>query len=196
MTTPATPILELEGIEKRYQGLRPLRLQSLTIAAGERVAVLGVDAAAAEVLVNLVTGRQRRRTRESFACSGATMPPSPTATTGWRPSIASGSSAERAVLLEAATLQQNLAMPFTLQIDPVATGDSAARGGVGGGVRAWRRRGTSCHAQRPEMSAGAAGRAHLARAIALGPKLLVLEHPTADLPEAGGSRLCGGYRAR
>ena len=51
-----TPVLQMTGIQKRYQSLRPLRLQELTIAAGERVAVSGFDAGAAEVLVNLVTG--------------------------------------------------------------------------------------------------------------------------------------------
>ena len=59
------------------------------------------------------------RTAGSSACSGATTRTSPTATSGWRPSIASGSSARARCCSKAATLEQNLAMPFTLQIDPV-----------------------------------------------------------------------------
>ena len=51
-----TGVLEIEGLRKNYAGLRPLRLKRLSIAAAERVAVEGFDAAAAEVLVNLVTG--------------------------------------------------------------------------------------------------------------------------------------------
>ena len=56
MSTPQPPVLEIDDVEKRYQALRPLRLQSLRIAPGERVAIVGLDAGAAEVLVNLVTG--------------------------------------------------------------------------------------------------------------------------------------------
>ena len=93
----------------------------------------------------------------------------------------------RAVLLEGATLQQNLAMPFTLQIDPVAPemaervaalarecglidGSGETRGE--GGPAAAGRRGP----------ADVRARAHLARAVALDPVLLVLEHPTAGVP--------------
>ena len=185
MTTPATPILELEGIEKRYQGLRPLRLQSLTIAAGERVAVLGVDAAAAEVLVNLVTGASvadrgvvRVLGRDNAAISDGD---------DWLASLDRfGIVSPRAVLLEAATLEQNLAMPFTLQIDPVepetarrvaalAEACGLAEGGAGQAATLRQLAG--------EISPEQRARAHLARAIALGPALLVLEHPTADLPD-------------
>ena len=51
-----TPALEITGVTKSYQALRPLRLQSLTVAPGECVAISGVDAGAAEILVNLITG--------------------------------------------------------------------------------------------------------------------------------------------
>ena len=183
MASPVTPVLELEGIEKRYQGLRPLRLQSLAIAPGERVAMLGVDAGAAEVLVNLVTGASvaDRGAVRVLGRNNADIADGD----DWLASLDRfGIVSPRAVLLEGATLEQNLAMPFTLQIDPVAPeiarrvsglavacglgdGDGAAMGQLAGDVS-------------PEQRA----RAHLARAIALGPALLVLEHPTADLPAA------------
>ena len=41
---------------KDYRGLRPLRIERLTLAAGEQVALLGFDQPAAEVFVNLITG--------------------------------------------------------------------------------------------------------------------------------------------
>ncbi len=56
MPNATQPVLEITDVEKRYQALRPFRLQALTIAPGERVAIVGLDAGAAEVLVNLVTG--------------------------------------------------------------------------------------------------------------------------------------------
>jgi ABC-type lipoprotein export system ATPase subunit len=185
MNTAATPILELEGIEKRYQGLRPLRLQSLAIAPGERVAVLGLDAAEAEVLVNLVTGASvadrgvvRVLGRDNAQISDGD---------DWLASLDRfGIVSPRAVLLEGATLEQNLAMPFTLQIDPVepetarrvAALAEACGLGDGEGDAATLRKLAG------EISPEQRARAHLARAIALGPALLVLEHPTADLPAA------------
>ena len=112
------PVLELQGVVRAHQSLRPLRLQSLTVNEGERVAILGVDAPGAEVLVNLVTG--------------AALPESGTVrvlgrdtadiTTGddWLASLDRfGIVSPRAVLIEAATVEENLAMPFTLQIDPI-----------------------------------------------------------------------------
>jgi ABC-type sugar transport system ATPase subunit len=49
-------VLRLSRVRKQYNALRPLRLNDLSIAAGERVSLSGLDAGAAEVLVNLVTG--------------------------------------------------------------------------------------------------------------------------------------------
>ena len=52
-----TPVLvQLEGVSKQYGGLRPFRIQQLSVAAGERVALVGFDQPMAEVFVNLVTG--------------------------------------------------------------------------------------------------------------------------------------------
>ena len=119
MPNATQPVLQITDVEKRYQALRPFRLQSLTIAAGERVAIVGLDAGAAEVLVNLVTGagvadrgtvRVQGRNNADIANGDE-----------WLESLDRfGIVSERAVLLEGATLEQNLAMPFTLQIDPVA----------------------------------------------------------------------------
>ncbi|MEO7274206.1 MAG: hypothetical protein ABIX28_14360 [Vicinamibacterales bacterium] len=185
MTTPVTPVLEIDGLEKRYQGLRPLRLQALAIAPGERVAVLGVDAGAAEVLVNLVTGASvaDRGVVRVLGQNNADISNGD----DWLASLDRfGIVSPRAVLLEGATLEQNLAMPFTLQIDPVgpetarlvselamACGLSEGEGGAAG-----------LQELAGQVSPERRARAHLARAIALGPALLVLEHPTADLPPA------------
>jgi ABC-type transporter Mla maintaining outer membrane lipid asymmetry ATPase subunit MlaF len=184
---PASNVLEIHDVEKRYQALRPFRLQSLTIAPAERVALVGLDAGAAEVLVNLVTGASvadrgtvRVLGRDNADIAGGDE---------WLASLDRfGIVSERAVLLEGSTLEQNLAMPFTLQIDPMAPdiadrvaslaracGLSARKGDANG-----ERMGLSRLAG--ECSAEVRARAHLARAIALDPVLLVLEHPTATIP--------------
>jgi ABC-type transporter Mla maintaining outer membrane lipid asymmetry ATPase subunit MlaF len=188
MSTVPPPVLEIADVEKRYQGLRPLRLQSLTIAPSERVAIVGLDTGGAEVLVNLVTGasvadrgvvRVQGRNNADIANGDE-----------WLASLDRfGIVSERGVLLEGATLEQNLAMPFTLQIDPLAPdvadrvavlaracGLSDRDEGEGGRVGLRRLAG--------EIPSEMRARAHLARAVALDPVLLVLEHPTVGVPES------------
>jgi ABC-type transporter Mla maintaining outer membrane lipid asymmetry ATPase subunit MlaF len=188
MTTSLPPVLEIEGVEKRYQGLRPLRLQSLRITPGERVAVVNLDAGGAEVLVNLVTGasvadrgivRVQGRDNASIADGNE-----------WLASLDQfGIVSERAVLLDGATLEQNLAMPFTLQVDPLSpemAGRVAALARECGLVdRADDDARASAGLRRlaGEIPAEMRARAHLARAVALDPVLLVFEHPTAGVPE-------------
>ncbi len=50
------PAFVLQDISKVYGGLRPLRVRSLVVPAGAVIALTGVDAPAAETLVNLLTG--------------------------------------------------------------------------------------------------------------------------------------------
>ena len=49
-------VVQITGVVRSHQALRPLRVAALTVARGERVAIHGVDAPAAEMLINLVTG--------------------------------------------------------------------------------------------------------------------------------------------
>ena len=175
-----TPALEILGVRKTYAGLRPLRLNDLRVAAGERVALSGLDAAAAELFINLVTGAgvPDEGTVRTFGR------PTSEITDGdvWLASLDQfGIVSPRAVLLEEATVEQNLAMPFTLSIDPIPR-EVADR------VRALAEEcGLSVDqlsAQAATLSGIARARIHLARAAALAPKLLVLEHPTADIAPA------------
>jgi ABC-type lipoprotein export system ATPase subunit len=176
------PILRLSHVRKQYNALRPLRINDLTIAPGERVALSGLDAGAAEVLVNLVTG--------------ASVPDEGTVHVGGRDTAAIADGDEwlasldrfgivspRAVLLDAVTLLQNLAMPLSLQIDPIAPDAAAAATAVAreaGIDEQWLDRPVA------GLSADVKMRAHLVRAVVLGPQLLVLEHPTASLEKGEG----------
>ena len=170
----AAAILRLTGIRKQYHGLRPLRLRSLVLSAGERVALSGFDAAAGEVLVNLVTGASVPDEGTIEVCGRTTH------------EIADGEEwlawldrfgivSPRAVLLDAASLRQNLAMPLTLQIDPIPPDAAAqvARLADDAGI-------DPAVLDRPIAGLDIAlrARAHLARAVALDPSLLILEHPT------------------
>ena len=51
-----TTLLEIRGLVKNYQALRPLRIRELVVSAGTIVSLGGIDAIAAETLVHLVTG--------------------------------------------------------------------------------------------------------------------------------------------
>jgi putative ABC transport system ATP-binding protein len=178
------PVLQIANLRKNYQSLRPLRLRRLTIAAGERIAISGLDAGAAEVLVNLVTGASVPDEGEVAVLGQLTS--SIADGDEWLASLDRfGIVSPRAVLLDSATLLQNLAMPFTLDIDPVPA-DIAARAaalaeeaGLASGVLV-----QPIAQLTPEVRV----RAHLVRAVALNPRLLILEHPTAGLPAADRRR--------
>lgn len=173
-------VLEIAGVVKSYGALRPLRLQALTLAPGERVAIAGLDATAAELFVNLVTGASLPETGQirNFGRSTADI----TDADEWLGSLDRfGIVTERGVLLEGATLAQNLALPFSLEIDPIPAEVRQRVAGLAG----------ECGIASDWLEQPARGlppvvraRTHLARAIALGPALLLLEHPTASLDQA------------
>ena len=173
--TPA--VLEFAAMSKDYRGLRPLRIANLTVAAAEQVAVLGFDQVSAEVFINLATG--------------ATLPDAGQVSVFGRPTSAIGDSvdwlatidrfgivSDRAVLLDQFTVIQNLAMPFTLEIEPPPAdvrvrAESLAR--EVGLPEAARGRAVA------ELNAAALARVRLGRALALDPDILLLEHISATL---------------
>jgi ABC-type transporter Mla maintaining outer membrane lipid asymmetry ATPase subunit MlaF len=187
----ADSILQLNGIRRQYGGLRPLRLASLRIDAGERVALSGLDAGAAEVLVNLVTGASVPDEGSVEVCGRLTAAISDGDDwLAWLDRF--GIVSPRAVLLDAASLRQNLAMPLTLQIDPIPDEIAADVRALAADVGI-----DSSMLDRPiaGLDAAVRARAHLARAVALAPSLLILEHPTIGFT-AGQSKPFGETVAR
>ncbi len=176
----STVLVELSGVVKDYQSLRPLRIQTLRVARGEIVAVSGPDALGAEVLVNLMTAAMRpdQGTVRLFGQSTAEI----TDYDAWLSMLDGfGLLTERAVLLEQCSIAQNLALPLTLAIDPIAADVMPAVHALADEVGLDRDLlGTSVRA----ADALSLQRVRLARALALGPRLVVAEHPTATLPRA------------
>ena len=173
------PIIHISGLQKNYSGLRPLRIRTLDVGKAERVALGGLDAVAAELLVNLVTGATLpdAGSVSVFAQSTAAISDGD----AWLSSLDRfGIVSPRAVMLEGSTLEQNLALPFTLQIDAIAAdvrervSSLAAECGI---ARA------DLSRQVGELPAHVRLRAHLARAVALEPALLLVEHPTVEVAE-------------
>jgi simple sugar transport system ATP-binding protein len=171
------PILDLSDVTKSYGALRPLRIERLTIAPGAQLALLGLDQPAAEVLINLVTGATLPDSGEVriFGRSTAAIRDG----AEWLAMLDRfGIVSERAALLEPLTVIQNLAMPFSLEIEPPprAIAEQAALLAHEAGLK-------------PEFTSHRVGdldpsmrlRVRIGRALALGPSLLVLEHPSAAL---------------
>jgi putative ABC transport system ATP-binding protein len=172
------PVLQLANVRKNYQGLRPLRLRELVVLPGEQVALSGFDAGAAEVLVNLVTGASVPDEGEVRVLGDRTAD----VTNGddWLASLDRfGIVSPRAVLLDAVSALQNIAMPFTLQIDPIPPDVAPRVHALAADVGIPQERLNDPIAN---LSNDLQMRIHLARAVALDPALLILEHPTATLP--------------
>jgi ABC-type transporter Mla maintaining outer membrane lipid asymmetry ATPase subunit MlaF len=171
------PLIEIADLRKQYGGLRPLRLNALTVAPGERVTLRGLDAAAAEMLMLLVTGASLPDEGVVRICGRNTREIE--TDTQWLTSLdVFGMVTARAVLLDSLALDANLAVPLTLSIDPMPPDVRAAVEAlaveVGLDVAV-------LSARVGELSAASRVRVHLARALALRPQVLLLEHPTAAL---------------
>ena len=176
----SAPLVEFAGVEKAYQALRPLRLRALAVRPGEVVAVSGLDAMAAEVLVNLMTAAVRPEAGAVRLFGTATDAIDDyDAWLGMLDGL--GLLTDRAVLLGQCTVAQNVALPLTLEIEPIradvvpAVAALAAEVGIPAAHHD-----TRVHDAPP----GVVQRVRLARALALNPRLLVAEHPSASLPRA------------
>ena len=174
----AAPLVEFVGVVKAYQALRPLRLADLRVAPGSIVSVGGIDALAAEVLVNLMTAATRPDAGEVrlFGTSTAAIDDYE----GWlRMLDGLGLLTDRAVLLGQCTVAQNLALPLTIAIDPIDPQVLPHVRALAGEVGI-----AEAHLDRRVQDAPdeVVQRVRLGRALALGPRLLVAEHPSASLP--------------
>jgi ABC-type transporter Mla maintaining outer membrane lipid asymmetry ATPase subunit MlaF len=169
------PLLEVAAVAKAYGGLRPLRIEQLIVQPEERVALVGLDQPMAEVLVNLITG--------------ATLPDRGTVTVFGEPTgaIADGEAwlrfvdrfgivSNRAVMMESMTAIQNLAMPFTLDVEPPSEEASRLAGALADEVGLPPADLSTAVANLDSL---ARALVRLARAVALTPSMLLLEHPTA-----------------
>ena len=173
-----TTLLEINGLKKDYQSLRPLRLSRLTVNPGDIITVGGLDATAAETLVHLITGAALPDEGDVtlFGQNTRTITDGP----AWLNQLdALGMITVRGVVIEAFSVLQNIAMSYTLDVDPIDPRVVPQAGALA--------RDVGIDAAMFDVPAGKAGpdvqmRVHLARALALGPKMLVAEHPSATLP--------------
>lgn len=184
-------LIRVAGLLKDYGGLRPLRVQAFGLAPGARAAIVGLDGQGAEVLVNLLTGATLadEGTVEVFGRPTSAI----TEADDWLATLDRfGVVSVRAALIEPFTIAQNMAMAFTLSVDPIPS-DVRARveglaedAGIGPADLAM-----AYANARPVVRA----RCHLARALAMAPEVLLLDHANA-LVEADEAETFGREIAR
>jgi putative ABC transport system ATP-binding protein len=182
--TDGSPLINLRSVVKGYQALRPLRIRELSVQPGDVISLGGLDSQAAEIFVHLVTGAMLPDDGEVVLFGQNTR--SITDGDAWLRSLDGvGIISGRGVLIEAFTILQNVAMPFSLDVDPINPGvlpqAMAVAREAGLDAATWDRPvgGTSAESQM---------RAHVARALAQDPRLLIAEHPTATLPRDRAGR--------
>ena len=189
-------LLEIRGLVKDYHGLRPLRIRELTVTPGTIMSIAGLDALAAETFVLLVTGATLPDEGEVIMLGQDTR--AITDGEAWLKSLDRvGMVTARGVLIGAFSVLQNIAMSFTLDVDPVDPRVVPQAGALA--------RDVGIAPSLFDLPAGNLApdiqmRVHLARALALGPKLLIAEHPSAALPRgsvaAFGADLAKAAQAR
>lgn len=171
-------LISISGLVKEHGALRPLRIRRLDVGPAEIVVLSCPDRAAAEALANLIMGAllPDEGNIEVFGESTAAIPD---AASWLRLVDRIGLVSDRVVLLDRMTVAQNLAVPFTLDLDPltatVAGAVAALSREVGVGER-------ELSSRLDDTGPAVRLRVRVARALALDPGLIILEHPTAALP--------------
>lgn len=171
-------LVDIQALVKSYGALRPVRIASLTVRRGDLVVLTGLDQPAAEMLVTLITGAALPDDG-SVRLFGQTTGEIPGGDEWLALLDRVGILSDRAVLVEQYSVAQNIAMPYSLDLEPIPSDllprviDLLHEVGLDDTVL-----------DRPVGAAAphVRARVRLARAVALEPSLLLAEHPSASLP--------------
>lgn len=180
-----TALLDVRGLVKDYQGLRPLRVRELRVDSGRVVSLAGFDAPAAEMFVHLVTGAALPDEGE-ITLFGTNTRHIPDAAAWLRSLDGLGLVSHRAVLVGMLTVLQNVAMPLTMDVDPI---DPAHRPRVEALAREAGIAEPLWDHALGHVDAETSLRVRLARAVAADPVLVIAEHPSATLPREAVARV-------
>lgn len=177
MPEAPAPLVQLRNVVKHYLGLRPLRVKHFDLRPGQTIALVGLDAAMAEVLVNLLTAGSLPDEGEVrvFGESTAAI----TDRESWiRMLDRFGLISDRSVLLDQLTAEQNLAIPLSLEIHSMSGALRAEVDRLSNEVR------LAADVLRQPLGALSPAerlRIRLGRALALAPEVLLAEHPNATI---------------
>ena len=180
MIHSSAALVEMAGVSREYAGSRPLRVISLVIAAGDRLVLSGLDTGAAEAFIYLVTGAALPDTGTVRVAGVDTR--AIATDTEWLASLDRfGIVTSRAVLIDKLAVASNLALPITLEIEPMSPGTRAEVTLLADAAGLARDR---LDAPVSALTPAERMRLHLARAMAMRPELVLLEHPTASIETA------------
>jgi ABC-type transporter Mla maintaining outer membrane lipid asymmetry ATPase subunit MlaF len=178
MPDPGELLVAVTGVEKDYRSLRPLRVRELLLHENETLALVGFDQAMAEVLVNLIAGATLPDIGEVRTLGRLTS--DITSGDDWMKALDRlGILSERAVLLDQMTVEQNLAIPLTLELFDLPADVRAAV------IRLAEEVGLApeqLKAFTSTLSPLDRLRLRLARALAVNPRVIMAEHPNASVP--------------
>jgi ABC-type transporter Mla maintaining outer membrane lipid asymmetry ATPase subunit MlaF len=176
-------LVQLRQVTKDYRSLRPLRVESLDLHEGQKLALCGFDQMTAEILVDLITA--------------AIVPDAGEVTVFGQPTTAIadrqawsqaldrfGLLTERAVLVEQFTVEQNLAIPYSLSVENLS---AELRARVAALAEEVGFASSDLSRQSGVLPPLGRLRLRLGRALAMSPRILLAEHPNATLSrdEAG-----------
>jgi branched-chain amino acid transport system ATP-binding protein len=196
----APPLLKTEALSKNFKGLQALKKHNLEVRSGEILGVIGPNGSGKSTLFNVITGF-------SPPSSGSVVFDG-TAITGWRPDRVVGRGIARTFqgsrLFKALTAAENVEAAAQKLGRPGLVSTLTRLGGYSRHQAAIRDRARAMidlvglahwsDRRAGDLPYGAQRRLEIARAMATGPKLLMLDEPAAGLNTHETAELMGLIR--
>ena len=176
-------MLEIVGLSRQFAGRSVLRGVSLTLNAGEYVAIVGESGVGKSTLLNLVAGLDRPDSGRLVLDGVDYAQLDEDALTRLRRDRL-GFVFQAFHVLPHLTVRQNVALPLWLQGRHSSAADDPAQQlldavGLGDRAASWPR----------ELSGGEMQRVAIARALVHRPRLVLADEPTGNLDPANGARV-------
>ena len=176
-------MLEIAGLSRQFAGRSVLREVSLTLNAGEYVAIVGESGVCKSTLLNLVAGLDRRDSGRLVLDGVDYAQLDEAALTLLRRDLL-GFVFQAFHVLPHLTVRQNVALPLWLQGRHGGAADDPAQRlldavGLGDRAASWPR----------ELSGGEMQRVAIARALVHRPRLVLADEPTGNLDPGTGAKV-------
>ena len=181
---PPDSLVQIRKITKDYRSLRPLRIESLDLHEGQALALCGFDRITAEILVDLITAAIVPDSGEIRVFGQLTT--SIADRESWLQTLDRfGLLTERAVLVEQFTVEQNLAIPYSLSVEDLSADLKMRVAALAEEIGFDR---SDLQRQGGVLAPLGRLRLRLGRALAMNPRVLLAQHPNATLAPEDAAR--------